>query len=78
MFVSEGLGFPNAIALTLLQRLLALPTPICHHQRLIRDDQGKRLPKRDDARAIAKFRAEGATPGDIRRMAGPGFRASHP
>ncbi|WP_309664487.1 glutamate--tRNA ligase family protein, partial [Tabrizicola sp.] len=52
----------------LLQRLLGLPTPIYHHHRLIRDDQGKRLAKRDDARALAKYRAEGATPEDIRRM----------
>lgn len=53
-----------------LQRLLGLPTPIYHHHRLIRDDQGKRLAKRDDARAISKYRAKGATPEDIRRMVG--------
>lgn len=54
----------------LLQRLLALPTPVYHHRRLIRDDQGKRLAKRDDARAIAKYRADGASPEDIRAMVG--------
>lgn len=54
----------------ILQRLLGLPTPIYHHHALIRDDHGKRLAKRDDARAIAKYRAEGATPQDIRRMVG--------
>lgn len=54
----------------LLQRLLNLPTPIYHHHSLIRDDNGKRLAKRDDARAIAKYRVEGATPQDIRRMIG--------
>lgn len=54
----------------ILQRLFGLPTPIYHHHRLIRDDQGKRLAKRDDARAIAKYRADGATPQDIRRMVG--------
>lgn len=54
----------------LLQRLLHLPTPIYHHHRLIRDDRGKRLAKRDDARALAKYRAEGASPADIRRMVG--------
>ena len=54
----------------ILQRLLGLPTPIYHHHRLIRDDQGKRLAKRDDARAISKYRAEGATPADIRRIVG--------
>lgn len=54
----------------ILQRLLGLPTPIYHHHRLIRDEAGKRLAKRDDARALAKFRAEGASPADIRRMVG--------
>jgi glutamyl-Q tRNA(Asp) synthetase len=54
----------------LLQRLLNLPTPTYHHHKLIRDDTGKRLAKRDDARAIAKYRAEGATPQDIRAMVG--------
>ena len=53
-----------------LQHLLGLPTPVYHHHRLIRDEHGKRLAKRDDARAIAMFRAEGATPEDIRRMVG--------
>ena len=53
-----------------LQRLLGLPTPIYHHHRLIRDEAGKRLAKRDDARAIAKYREDGASPGDIRRLVG--------
>ncbi|WP_040817258.1 tRNA glutamyl-Q(34) synthetase GluQRS [Litoreibacter arenae] len=54
----------------LLQRLLGLPTPVYHHHKLIRDDAGKRLAKRDDARAISKYRDEGYTPDDIRRMVG--------
>ena len=54
----------------LLQHLLRLPTPVYHHHRLIRDAAGKRLAKRDDARALSKYRAEGATPADIRRMVG--------
>ncbi|AGT09293.1 tRNA glutamyl-Q(34) synthetase GluQRS [Paracoccus aminophilus] len=54
----------------LLQRLLDLPSPRYHHHRLIRDDSGKRLAKRDDARAISLYRAEGARPEDIRRMIG--------
>lgn len=53
-----------------LQHLLGLPTPIYHHHRLIRDDQGKRLAKRDDARALSKYRAEGLTPADIRARIG--------
>ncbi len=54
----------------ILQRLLDLPTPLYHHHRLVRDKTGKRLAKRDDARAIRLYRAEGATPQDIRRMVG--------
>lgn len=54
----------------LLQRLLGLSTPEYYHHELIRDDTGKRLAKRDDARAIATYRAEGATPEDIIEMVG--------
>jgi len=50
----------------LLQRLLGLPTPRYHHHRLIRDETGRRLAKRDDARAIATYRTAGACPADIR------------
>lgn len=52
----------------LLQALLGLPVPAYHHHRLIRDDNGKRLAKRDDARAIARYRADGASPADIRAI----------
>ena len=51
-----------------LQRLLGLPTPLYHHHALVRDETGKRLAKRDDARALALYRAEGATPDDIRAL----------
>ena len=54
----------------LLQRLLGLPVPDYHHHRLIRDAAGKRLAKRDDARAIARYRAEGASPADLRALTG--------
>jgi glutamyl-Q tRNA(Asp) synthetase len=54
----------------LLQRLLDLPTPVYHHHRLIRDDADRRLAKRDDARAIARYRAEGISVGEIRAMVG--------
>jgi glutamyl-Q tRNA(Asp) synthetase len=54
----------------LLQALLGLPTPVYRHHRLIRDAAGRRLAKRDDARALATLRAEGATPADVRRMVG--------
>jgi glutamyl-Q tRNA(Asp) synthetase len=54
----------------LLQDVLALPRPIYHHHRLIRDAGGKRLAKRDDARALATYRSEGASPADIRALIG--------
>lgn len=53
----------------LLQHLLDLPTPIYHHHRLVRDENGKRLAKRDDARAISHYRSEGLSPSDIRSLA---------
>ena len=59
----------------LLQHLLNYPTPIYHHHALIRDPDGKRLAKRDDAKAIAKFRGEGASPDDIRAMVGLPLRS---
>jgi glutamyl-Q tRNA(Asp) synthetase len=69
--VTRGEDLFDATAIHIaLQRLLGLPTPTYHHHRLIRDDQGKRLAKRDDARALAKYRSEGATPDDIRDLIG--------
>ncbi|WP_395716417.1 tRNA glutamyl-Q(34) synthetase GluQRS [Prosthecobacter sp.] len=46
----------------LLQALLGLPVPEWHHHRLITDETGKRLAKRDDARSLRSLRAGGWTP----------------
>lgn len=54
----------------ILQALLGLPTPIYRHHRLVVDENGKRLAKRDDSRAIRKYREDGASPQDIREMVG--------
>jgi glutamyl-Q tRNA(Asp) synthetase len=54
----------------ILQRLLGLPTPAYHHHRLIRDEAGRRLAKRDDARALRLYRHAGASPEAIRRLVG--------
>lgn len=43
----------------LLQALLGLPTPRYHHHPLLTGPDGKRLAKRNGARALADFRAEG-------------------
>lgn len=58
----------------LLQALLGLPVPQWQHHRLITDDSGKRLAKRDDARSLRSMRAAGWTPervrDEIRRKSG--------
>ncbi len=69
--VVRGADLFQATAIhVLLQALLDLPQPAYHHHRLIRDPAGKRLAKRDDARALSKYRAEGLSPADIREMVG--------
>ena len=69
--VTRGVDLFEATQIhVLLQALLELPRLRYWHHDLIRDDQGKRLAKRDDARAIARYRAEGASPEDIRAMVG--------
>ena len=62
--------FPATPIHVLLQHLLSLPTPTYHHHRLIRDDAGKRLAKRDDARALETYRQAGKSADDIRKMLG--------
>ncbi len=47
-----------------LQALLELPTPVYYHHPLIRDETGKRLAKRDDARSLRAYRQAGMTPSD--------------
>ncbi len=67
--VTRGEDLMDATAIhVLLQALLGLHTPIYHHHKLIRDEDGKRLAKRDDARAIAKYRADGMSPDELRAL----------
>jgi len=56
----------------LLQALLGLPAPYYHHHRLIIDDAGRKLAKSTRATGLRELRAQGVTPGDIRRMVGLG------
>ncbi len=49
----------------LLQSLLGLPEPTYLHHRLIVDESGKRLAKRNDALAIATLRDRGFSPADV-------------
>ncbi len=69
--VTRGVDlFDASFIHVLLQKLLALPQPRFHHHNLICDEAGKRLAKRDDARAIGLYRAEGMSPADVRVMLG--------
>lgn len=54
----------------LLQTLLGLPAPVYHHHRLLLDSDGRKLSKTTRATALRELRAQGVTPGDIRRMIG--------
>jgi glutamyl-Q tRNA(Asp) synthetase len=54
----------------LLQVLLGLPAPVYRHHRLILDADGRKLSKSTQATGLRQLRAQGATPGDIRRLVG--------
>ncbi|HEX3114303.1 MAG TPA: tRNA glutamyl-Q(34) synthetase GluQRS [Bradyrhizobium sp.] len=54
----------------LLQQLLGLPAPAYLHHRLVRDRAGRKLSKSTEATGLRELRAAGATPADIRRLAG--------
>jgi len=54
----------------LLQALLDLPVPEYEHHALIRDAEGRRLAKRDEAPTLAGLRAGGCSPAEARALAG--------
>ena len=54
----------------LLQALLDLPVPVWHHHGLIADAAGRRLAKRDDAKAIRTLREQGLSAAEVRTLAG--------
>jgi glutamyl-Q tRNA(Asp) synthetase len=56
----------------LLQALLDLATPAYRHHRLLTNDKGERLAKRDGALTVAALREAGRTATEIRMMAGFG------
>lgn len=49
----------------LLQALLGLDTPVYHHHRLLTDDSGARLAKRDRSQTIESLRDAGNTPDQL-------------
>lgn len=66
--------FPATMIHRVLQALLELPVPTYHHHRLIRDEAGRRLAKRDRARALAQLRNAGWTLDTVREHLG--FKAA--
>jgi glutamyl-Q tRNA(Asp) synthetase len=54
----------------LLQRLMGWPTPDYEHHPLLTDAEGRRLSKRDRATGIRALRESGATPAEVRALAG--------
>jgi glutamyl-Q tRNA(Asp) synthetase len=54
----------------LLQSLLGIPQPAYRHHRLVLDDAGQKLSKSTRSTALRELRAAGATPADIRLLAG--------
>ena len=54
----------------LLQKMLKLPTPIYRHHRLITDENGARLAKRNKSATIKALRERGTTPEEIRSRLG--------
>jgi glutamyl-Q tRNA(Asp) synthetase len=54
----------------LLQHLLGLRQPVYRHHRLVLDREGQKLSKSTQSTGLRELRAAGATPADIRRMAG--------
>ncbi len=54
----------------MLQALLNLDTPAYRHHRLLTNERGERLAKRDGAEALAALRAAGETPAHLRARLG--------
>jgi glutamyl-Q tRNA(Asp) synthetase len=62
--------FEAAHVQRLLQALLALPTPIYRHHRLLAGPDGRRFAKRDHAQTLRELRASGMTPQALRAELG--------
>jgi glutamyl-Q tRNA(Asp) synthetase len=54
----------------LLQDLLGLAAPVYHHHRLILDADGRKLAKSTGSTGLRELRAQGQSPGDVRRLVG--------
>ena len=67
--VTRGSDLFEATAIhVVLATLLDFKIPEYHHHKLIRDQNGQRLAKRDDARALNTYRQMGYSPNDVLSM----------
>ena len=55
---------------TVLNTYFGFHKPFYYHHKLICDENGKRLAKRDDSKSIQKYRLEGFKPSEVRAMIG--------
>jgi glutamyl-Q tRNA(Asp) synthetase len=62
--------FPATGLHRLLQHLLGLPAPNYRHHRVLRDAEGDKLSKSRMSRTLRDLRAEGASPAEVKAMAG--------
>lgn len=53
-----------------LQELLGLPAPVYRHHRLLLDEHGKKLSKRDKSTTLRALRADGWTASDVKQATG--------
>jgi glutamyl-Q tRNA(Asp) synthetase len=69
--VTRGIDLKPATHLhRLLQALMGWPAPVYAHHKLLTDSAGRRLAKRDRAATLRDLRISGATPEEVRAMAG--------
>jgi glutamyl-Q tRNA(Asp) synthetase len=70
-YIVRGKDLYEATAVhRLLQALLGLPAPAYRHHRLLLDEHGKKLSKRDKSTTLRDLRAAGWTVADVRRAIG--------
>ncbi|MGB2011410.1 MAG: tRNA glutamyl-Q(34) synthetase GluQRS [Akkermansiaceae bacterium] len=62
---------PSTHVHRLLQSMLGMPAPVYHHHRLIVDDSGQRLAKRDESLSLAALRGQGKSSEDVLAMLCP-------
>jgi glutamyl-Q tRNA(Asp) synthetase len=59
---------PSTHIQRVLQSILDLPVPRYAHHRLIVDDEGRKLSKREDSRSLRAYRSAGDAPDEVVAM----------